>query len=250
MNRQTNRYRYRGLVLLAAPLLASSVALTPAFAAQGRTAAAGAARAPVAPSCELTPGSGGGKPGDSLRYDLHLSGFAPNQSVRVEGKSSFRTTVDGAGSLDRQGVRYGTYGVSYRESGSQQGKHVSCTTPPREQKPGSGKGSVQVTKVEVLTLTKSGSTVDCTKPPKLEFDGKITGTGQGKVRYFWTYASSADPISSGTAEFTPGTTSVSLFKVVEGSVMANTKTVSAFVTLHVPDFNMTARSENVQVTCT
>ncbi|MFD5510344.1 hypothetical protein [Streptomyces sp. NPDC059761] len=235
-------------MLLAAPVLASSVALAPAFAAQGRTAAAGAARAPMAPSCELTPGSGGGNPGGNMRYDLHLSGFAPNQSVRVEGKSSFRTTVDGAGSLDRQGVRYGTYGVSYREGGSKQGKHVACVTPPRE-KPGSGKGNVQVTKVEVLTLTKSGSTVDCTEPPKLEFDGKITGTGQGKVRYFWTYASSADPISSGTAAFTPGTTSVSLFKVVEGSVMANTKTVSAFVTLHVPDFDMTARSENVTVTC-
>ncbi|WP_406186938.1 hypothetical protein [Streptomyces sp. NBC_01006] len=235
-------------MLLAAPVLASSVALTPAFAAQGRTAESAAARAPMAPSCELTPGSGGGSPGGNTRYDLHLSGFTPNQSVRVEGKSSFRATVNGEGALDRQGVRYGSYGVSYREGGSKQGKHVACVTPPRE-KPGSGKGNVQVTKVEVLTLTKSGSTVDCTKPPKLEFDGKITGTGQGKVRYFWTYASSADPISSGTAAFTPGTTSVSLFKVVEGSVMANTKTVSAFVTLHVPEFNMTARSENVTVTC-
>ncbi|MFK0044163.1 hypothetical protein ACIQU4_08645 [Streptomyces sp. NPDC090741] len=235
-------------MLLAAPVLASSVALTPAFAAQGRTAGPAAARAPMAPSCELTPGSGGGNPGGNMRYDLHLRGFAPNQSVRVEGNSSFRTTVDGAGSLDRPGVRYGTYGVGYREGGSKQGKRVACVTPPRE-KPGSGKGNVQVTKVEVLTLTKSGTTVDCTKPPKLEFDGKITGTGQGKVRYFWTYASSADPISSGTAAFNPGTTSVSLLKVVEGSVMANTKTVSAFVTLHVPEFNMTARSENVNVTC-
>ncbi|MFI6144672.1 hypothetical protein [Streptomyces sp. NPDC051109] len=235
-------------MLLAAPLLASSLALTPAFAAQGRTAGAGAARAPMAPSCELTPRSGGGNPGGKMGYDLHLSGFAPNQSVRVEGKSSFRTTVDDTGSLDRQGVRYGTYTVSYRESGSRQGKHIDCATPSRE-KPGDGKGDVKVTKVEVVTLTKSGSTVDCTSPPKLEFDGKITATGQGKVRYFWTYASSADPISSGTAEFTPGITSVSLLKVVEGSVMANTPTVSAFVTLHVPDFNMTAQSETVHVTC-
>ncbi|MFI1147514.1 MULTISPECIES: hypothetical protein [Streptomyces] len=247
MNRQTNRYR--GLMLLAAPLLASSVALTPAFAAQGRAAGAGAARAPMAPSCELTPsgdGQSGGK--STVRYDLHLSGFPANQPVHVQGKSSFRGTVDGEGSLERQGVRYGTYGVGYRDGGSKQGKHVDCSTPPRE-KPAGGKGNVQVTAVEVKALTKSGTVVDCTTPPKFEFDGKITGSGNGKVRYYWTYNSSADPISSGSAEFTPGIESVSLFKVVNGSAMANVDTVTVYLTLHVPDSNMTGRSENVTLTC-
>ncbi|WP_327280441.1 MULTISPECIES: hypothetical protein [unclassified Streptomyces] len=246
MNRQTNRHR--GLVLLAAPLLASSVVLSPAFAAQGGAVAAGAARVPSAPSCELVPGDTG-KPGGNVRYDLHLSGFPANQSVRVQGKSSFRAMVDGQGALTRQGLRYGTYGVGYRESGSQQGKHVDCVTPPRE-KPGGGKGNVKVTKVEVLALTKNGSVVDCTTPPKIEFDGKITGTGTGKVNYYWTYNSSADPIASGTVEFTPGTTSHSLFKVVDGQVMANTSsTVGTFLTLHVPDQNMTGRSDTIVVNC-
>ncbi|MFE2143073.1 hypothetical protein ACFXA3_15245 [Streptomyces sp. NPDC059456] len=234
MNRQTNRHR--GPALLAASLLASSVALSPAFAAPSA-----AARAPLAPSCELVPGA-------KQRYDLHLSGFPAHQSVRIQGKSSFRTVVDGQGELSRQGLRYGPYSVDYRMSGSQKTWHVTCSTPPRE-KPGGGKGNVKVTKVEVLTLTKNGSVVDCTKPPRLEFDGKISATGQGKVRYYWTYASSADPIDPGTARFTPGTTSVSLLKVVNGSVMANTTTVSAYVTLHVPDQNMSARSDQVTVTC-
>ncbi|MFF4850772.1 hypothetical protein [Streptomyces sp. NPDC001194] len=247
MNRQTNRYR--GLMILAVPLLASSVALTPAFAARGRTAGAGAARAPMAPSCELIAGGGGQSGGKgNTRYDLHLSGFPANQSVHVQGKSSFRGTVDGSGSLDRRGVRYGTYGVGYRDAGSKQAKHVDCSTAPRE-KPGGGKGNVQVTKVEVKALTKSGTVVDCGTPPKFEFDGKITGSGNGKVRYYWTYNSSADPIASGSAEFTPGIESVSLFKAVNGSVLANTDTVTVYLTLHVPDSNLTGQSENVTLTC-
>ncbi|MEV6578798.1 hypothetical protein AB0M92_11635 [Streptomyces sp. NPDC051582] len=246
MNRQTNRHRL--LVLLAAPLLVSSVALAPAVAAQGRPVGAEAARVPAAPSCELSPGSGGGKPAGNARYDLHLSGFAPNQSVRVEGKSSFRATVSGDGSLDRQGVRYGTYGVDYRDGGSKQGRHVTCTTPPRED-PGGGKGDVKVTKVEVMALTKSGTTVDCTTPPKFEFDGRITGSGKGSVGYYWTYNSSADPIASGKAEFTPGIVSVSLFKGVSAPVMANSSTVTVYLTLHVPDAGLTGRSESVTLTC-
>ncbi|MEU8840473.1 hypothetical protein AB0D97_15280 [Streptomyces roseus] len=168
--------------------------------------------------------------------------------MRVEGKSSFRASVGGDGSLDRQGVRYGTYGVAYRDSGSKQGKHVTCVTPPREE-PGGGKGEVKVSKVEVVALTKSGTTVDCTTPPKFEFDGRITGSGKGGVRYYWTYNSSADPIASGTAEFTPGIVSVSLFKGVTGSVMANTSTVTVYLTLHVPDAGLSGRSESVTLTC-
>ncbi|MER7463009.1 hypothetical protein [Streptomyces sp. NPDC097981] len=244
MNRQTNRHR--GFLLLAAPLLASSVALTPAFAAQGRPAEAEAAPGGPAPSCELV-ASGTGQPGGAPRYDLRLSGFPANQSVRVESKtSSFRTTVDDQGGLTRQGVRYGMYTVSYRDSEMKQGKHVSCVTPPRQK---GGKGNVQVTKVEVINLTKSGGVVDCTKPAKVEFDGKITGSGQGDVRYYWTYASSADPLSSGSVTFTPGVTSHSIFNAVEISPQVNVSTVSVFVTLHVPDQNMSGRSEQVTLTC-
>ncbi|MFD9335790.1 hypothetical protein ACFWBF_15475 [Streptomyces sp. NPDC060028] len=241
MNRKLNGHRL--LTLLAAPLLVSSVALTPAFAAQGRTAAA----APAGPSCELVP-NGTGEPAGDRGYDLRLSGFPANQSVRVEGpKSSFKTTVDGQGDLDRQDVRYGKYNVSYKDHGGNQNKRVGCTAP--RENPGRGKQDVKVTNVEVKTLTKPGTVVDCTKSNKAEFDGSITATGQGKVDYYWTYASSADPLSSGSVTFTPGTTSHSLFKVVDVSGMANVSSVSVFVTLHVPAQNMSARSEQVVLTC-
>lgn len=240
MNRKLNGHRL--LTLLAAPLLVSSVALTPAFAAQSRTVAA----APASPSCKLVP-DGTGEPGGDRGYDLRLSGFPANQSVRVGGPSSFKTTVDGQGDLERQDVRYGKYNVSYKDPGGNQSKRVGCTTP--REKPGSGKQDVKVTNVQVKTLTKPGTVVDCTKSNKAEFDGVITATGQGKVDYYWTYASSADPHSSGSVTFTPGTTSHSLLKVVDVSGMVNVTSVSVFVTLHVPDQNMSARSEQVVLTC-
>ncbi|WCD83850.1 hypothetical protein KPP03845_100169 [Streptomyces xanthophaeus] len=241
MNRKLNGHRL--LTALAAPLLVSSVALAPAFAAPGNSAAV----APTGPSCELVP-NGAGDPGGDRGYDLRLSGFPANQSVRVEGpRSSFRATVDGQGSLDRQDVRYGKYSVNYRDGGENQRKRVGCATTG--QKPGSGKQDVKVTGVAVKTLTKPGTVVDCTKTNKAEFDGSITATGQGKVDYYWTYASSADPHSSGSVDFTSGTTGHSLLKVVDVSGMANVASVSVFVTLHVPDHNMSARSEQVVLTC-
>ncbi|MCY0950123.1 hypothetical protein [Streptomyces sp. H27-S2] len=183
MIRQTNRRRC--LSLLAAPLLASSVALTPAFAAQGRAAGPGAA--PSAPSCELVPG-GGGKPG------------------------------------------------------------VTCAKP-LPQKPGGGKGSVKVTKAEVVVLTPPGSVIDCSKGTTAEFDGKITATGPGKVRYYWTFASSSDPVSPGSADFAAGTGSRAVLHVVKVPGQANASTVSTFVTLHLPDQKMSARSAQVTFTC-
>ncbi|MFD3808351.1 hypothetical protein ACFWTC_33300 [Streptomyces sp. NPDC058619] len=245
MIRQTNRRRC--LLLLAAPLLASSVALTPAFAAQGRTAAPGAA--PSAPSCELVPGAGG-KPGADVRYALHLGGFSANQSVRVDGpKTSFRARVNGKGELDRPGLPHGAYSVvGHKAGGGQQGKRVTCAKPPPP-KPSDGKQTVKVGKVEVVVLTPPGSVIDCTKGTTAEFDGKITATGPGKVRYYWTFASSSDPVSPGTADFGKGTSTRALLHVVQVSGQANASTVSTFVTLHLPDQKMTARSAQVTFTC-
>ncbi|MGI5450968.1 hypothetical protein ACQEVM_35385 [Streptomyces sp. CA-243310] len=236
-------------MLLATPLLASSVALapalTPAFASQGRTAEPGAA--PSTPSCALMPGAGG-KGGGDARYTLRLGGFPAKQSVRVDGpKTTFRATVNGKGGLDRPGLRHGTYSVSYQAGGSQQVKRVTCTTPP--QKPGGGKQDVKVTKVEVLVLTPAGSVIDCAKGTTAEFDGKITATGPGKVRYYWTFASSSTPVSPGSVDFTPGTTSHALLHVVQVPGQANASTVSTFVTLHLPDQKMSARSGQVTFTC-
>ncbi|MFD3681271.1 hypothetical protein [Streptomyces sp. NPDC058613] len=245
MTRQTNRRRC--LLLLAAPLLASSVALTPAFAAQGRAAGPGAA--PSAPSCELVPG-GGGKPGADVRYTLHLGGFPANQPVRIDGpRTSFRATVNGKGELDRQGLPHGAYSVvGHTSGGAQQGKRVTCAKPA-PQKPGGGKGSVKVTKAEVVVLTPPGSVIDCSKGTTAEFDGKITATGPGKVRYYWTFASSSDPVSPGSADFAAGTGSRAVLHVVKVPGQANASTVSTFVTLHLPDQKMSARSAQVTFTC-
>ncbi|MCX4822646.1 hypothetical protein OG883_22650 [Streptomyces sp. NBC_01142] len=242
---------HRSLMLLAAPLFASSVALTPALAAPVASAGAGAASAArPALFCELVPSESGEPDGDTT-YDLLLSGFAPRQSVKIEGpRTNFQARVDDQGKSDEKDVRYGKYSVSYKESGAKQGKRIGCVTPPRE-KPGGGKQKVKVTKVEVITLTKPGTVVDCTKPNKVEFDGKITGVGKGDVDYHWTFASSADPVDAGKVTFTLGTTqSHSILRVVEVPRAGNpTNSLSVFTTLHVPSQNLSARSEQVQLTC-
>ncbi|EFL14838.1 predicted protein [Streptomyces sp. C] len=120
-------------------------------------------------------------------------------------------------------------------------------TPPRQKPDGGKQGKVQVTKVEVITLTKPGTAIDCTKPSRAEFDGKITGSGNGKVSYYWTYASSSEPFGSGTATFGPGVESVSLLKVIDFPPSVNGVSPSVFVTLHVG--SLSARSDQVTLTC-
>ncbi|MFJ3877959.1 hypothetical protein ACIPW5_10910 [Streptomyces sp. NPDC090077] len=224
--------RHRHLTLLAAPLLLSSAAV--AFASP-----APAAPRPAA-SCELVAsGEGGGGP-----YTLVLEGFEPNQSVTINGPhTSRRTRVGDEGTLDQQGVGYGKYSVTSK------GKRTGCLTPPGGKHDGGGKqGKVQVTKVEVVTLTAQGTVVDCTKPSKVLFDGKITGTGVGEVPYFWTFASSPDVLSRGKAVFTPGTTGASVLLATE-FVSVNGNPPNAFVTLHVPSANMNAQSATLTLTC-
>ncbi|MGW6834082.1 hypothetical protein ACWGCI_11830 [Streptomyces sp. NPDC054949] len=113
----------------------------------------------------------------------------------------------------------------------------------------SRKQDVKVTKVEVVILTPAGSVIDCAKGTTAEFDGKITATGPGKVRYYWTFASSSTPVSPGSVDFAPGTTSHALLHVVQVPGQANASTVSTFVTLHLPDQKMSARSGQVTFTC-
>ncbi|MET8754774.1 hypothetical protein ABZW32_32465 [Streptomyces sp. NPDC004667] len=230
--------RHRLLTLLAAPLLAAP-AVTPAFAAP---APAAPAAAPAAASCELVATGEGG----DTSYTLVLEGFDPGRSVTVNGPRGSRHVQIGAeGSLQQDNARYGRYSVAFK------GNRIDCLTPPR-QKPdrGGGKqGKVQVTKVEITTLSKSGTAVDCSKPNRAEFDGRISGTGKGDVPYFWTFASSSDPIETGKAHFDPGIQSVSLFKAVDLPPTVNGDPQSGFVTLHVPSANLTARSDQVTFTC-
>ncbi|MEW2416420.1 hypothetical protein AB0953_22225 [Streptomyces sp. NPDC046866] len=244
--------RHRRSALLAAPLLASSVAfaLAPAHAAPGRTSATGAAR-PV-PACALIPHTTGGA-GGNKGYDLHLSGFSPQQSVRIEGpKTSFKTTVDAQGKLDRQGVRYGTYQVSYKPEGADHSESVHCQTPPRNEPDGGrhdgGKQDVKVTRIGIKTLTKD-QTVDCSTPQKAEFDGLIEVTGTGKVSWYWTLLSSADPIQKRSHTFEPGNTGHSDLLVVPAGTPTTSSKAEVRVTLHVPEFNLVKESDLVTFTC-
>ncbi|MEU6862001.1 hypothetical protein ABZ924_01790 [Streptomyces sp. NPDC046876] len=244
--------RHRRNALLAVPLLASSVALalTPAHAAPGRTSGTGSAR-PV-PACALIPHATGGA-GGNKGYDLHLSGFSPQQPVRIEGpKTSFKTTVDAQGKLERQDVRYGTYQVSYKPEGADQSESVHCQTPPRTQQDG-GKhegvqGDVTVTRIGVLTLTKD-QTVDCNAPQKAEFDGLIEVTGTGTVSWYWTLLSSADPIQKRSHTFEPGNTGHSDLLVVPAGTPTTASKAEVRVTLHVPKFNLVKESDLVTFTC-
>ncbi|MFF5702869.1 hypothetical protein ACFY7H_10245 [Streptomyces sp. NPDC012794] len=224
--------QHRFLTLLAAPLLASSAVLTPASAAP--------AAAPAVGSCELV-ATGEGK---DTSYDLVLEGFEPDQSVTINGpRTNQRARVDDEGALDKHDVRYGKYTVSSK------GSRIGCTTPPRGQQDGGEQGKVKVTKVEVVTLTKPGTVVDCSKPSRAEFDGRITGTGKGDVDYYWTFASSADPYAKGKAHFEPGIQSHSLLKVVNLPATVNGVSPSVFMTLHVPSAGLSARSDQVTLTC-
>ncbi|MFF8258916.1 hypothetical protein [Streptomyces virginiae] len=244
MDRQTDRHRR--LLLLAAPFLAAAVALTPAFAAHARPAEPGTA--PPAAACELVAGASG-KPGGDARHQLHLGGFPANQAVRVDGpKTSFRATVDGKGQLDRQGLRHGAYTVTYKADGSRQDVRVTCAAAPAD-KTGSGKRSVKVSKVEVVVLTPPGTVIDCAEPTTAEFDGMITATGPGRVRFHWTFGTSSEPVSPGSADFASGTTTQALLHVAGVPARPSAATVSVYVTLHLPDQKMSARSGPVTFTC-
>ncbi|MGW2269764.1 hypothetical protein [Streptomyces yangpuensis] len=251
MNRHTDRHRR--LLLLAAPFLASAVGIGPAFAArapapaqtQERPAAEPAA-APEAPVCELIAGGG---PGGAARHRLHLGGFPANRAVRVDGpKTSFTATVNGKGELDRPGVSPGGYRVTYQARGSRQAVRLTCAVPPADQR-GGGRQAVRVTKVEVVVLTPPGTAVDCARPTTAEFDGKITATGPGKVRFHWTFGAGPAPVSPGSADFPAGTSTQALLHVADVPPRPNATTMTVFVTLHLPDQKMSARSGPVAFTC-
>ncbi|MEU9719251.1 hypothetical protein [Streptomyces sp. NPDC047976] len=205
---------------LLVPAITSAAVLCPLFAAPGHAAAPGAApSARPAPSCQLVPdqSTAGGK----ARFALRLSGFEPNQSVRIEGgKTSFRTTVDGQGAFVRAGVPFGSYRVGFSAQGTHARQSVPCTTAPGTTPDGGGNQPVRVTAVEIIPFTAQNTVIDCKKTNRVEVDGKITATGKGDVIYGWEWTNQPDGSQtrspSATVTFTRGTTqSHSLFKVIE-----------------------------------
>lgn len=112
------------------------------------------------------------------------------------------------------------------------------------------KQAVKVTKVEVVSLLKSGETVECNGTPvAMAFDGKITATGPGTVRYHWTVNAGRARLSPGSFAFGAGTSTKVVLQVVDMPAPRNAKAVTGYVTLHLPDQKKSVRSEQVTFPC-
>ncbi|MFI5639510.1 hypothetical protein ACIA8H_19120 [Streptomyces goshikiensis] len=110
--------------------------------------------------------------------------------------------------------------------------------------------AVKVTKVEVVTLLKPGETVVCNGTPvAMAFDGKITATGPGTVRYHWTVNTSRARVSPGSFAFGAGTSTKVALQVVDMPAPKNAKAVTGYVTLHLPDQKKSVRSQQVTFPC-
>ncbi|MFE2552289.1 hypothetical protein ACFXGI_27570 [Streptomyces sp. NPDC059355] len=116
--------------------------------------------------------------------------------------------------------------------------------------PSGVKQAVKVTKVEVVTLLKAGETVECNGTPvAMAFDGKITATGPGTVRYHWTVNTSRTRVSPGSLAFGASTSTKVVLQVVDMPAPRNAKAVTGYVTLHLPDQKKSVRSEQVTFPC-
>ncbi|MFD7788876.1 hypothetical protein ACFV4Q_38220 [Streptomyces nojiriensis] len=112
------------------------------------------------------------------------------------------------------------------------------------------KQAVKVTKVEVVTLLKPGETVECNGTPvAMAFDGKVTATGPGTVRYHWTVNAGRARVSPGTFAFGVGTSTKVALQVVDMPAPKNAKAVTGYATLHLPDQKKSVRSEQVTFPC-
>lgn len=180
---------------LLAPLLVTSVALPSSMAAH----AASADRQPAvlgatgSPSCklEVEPGT---KPPE---YNLLLTGFKPNQKVRIQGPAKFGGVTDSQGKFDEENVPRGNYTVL---TGSKRHpKRIGCAKPP--------KPPVQkvpdITDVDARAVFPTVPTVDCSKPQEVRFKGVLTGTGTGSVKYEWDLPNGK--VSKGAVDFTQPT---------------------------------------------
>ncbi|MFF8731720.1 hypothetical protein ACF073_35315 [Streptomyces sp. NPDC015171] len=180
---------------LLTPLVVASVALPPALAAQAAPAerAPGApAAAPLAPACKLENGS------STNEYDITLTGFRPNQNVRIRGPESFRTTVDQQGAFTEQDVKRGTYQVEFGGGrNNRNAQSVNCTKPARVT-------PISISDVDITSAsTTPAADVDCTVAQSVTFKATLTGTGTGDAKIKWE---SDTKVSTPVVKFTAPTT--------------------------------------------
>ncbi|MET8754984.1 hypothetical protein ABZW32_33550 [Streptomyces sp. NPDC004667] len=181
---------------LLTPLLVSAVAMPSTMA---RAASASAPAAVPQATCALVAAPNT----NPQEFDLTLTGFRANQSVRVTGPEKFTLTTDGQGAATNEDVKKGTYNATVQ--GNNQGKKtITCTKPAR-----TTTTAVHITDVDVSAPATSPE-VDCSVAQNVTFTGKISGTGTGDVEVSWTGSNKS---SSPTVKFTAPDTAAAPFTV-------------------------------------
>ncbi|MEU2234624.1 hypothetical protein [Streptomyces vietnamensis] len=179
---------------LLTPLAVASVALSPALAhaASAEQASDAAAVAPLAPACKLDNGS------SASEYDITLTGFTPNQKVKIRGPENINTSVDQQGSFTEQDVKKGTYHVEFGGDKNHKNRQsVNCTKPARVT-------PVDISDVDITSASTTPAVdVDCSVAQSVTFKATLTGTGTGNTKVTWF---SNTKSSTPTVKFTAPTT--------------------------------------------
>ncbi|ATZ28406.1 hypothetical protein ACFZBM_10420 [Streptomyces lavendulae] len=183
---------------LLTPLLVSAVAMPSTLARAAATSSAPAAVPRATCALVAAPNT------NPQEFDLTLTGFRANQSVRITGPEKFTLTTNGAGAATNEDVTKGTYNATVQ--GNNQGKKtITCTKPAR-----TTTTAVHVTDVDVSAPATSPE-VDCSVAQSVTFTGKISGTGTGDVDLAWTGSNSKT--SSPTVKFAAPNTAATPFTV-------------------------------------
>ncbi|AJF63687.1 hypothetical protein [Streptomyces vietnamensis] len=182
---------------LLTPLAVASVALAPALAhaASAEQVSDAPAAAPLAPACKLENGS------SASEYDIILTGFTPNQKVKIVGAENINTAVDQQGAFTEQDVKKGTYHVEF--GGGKKNKNqqsVNCTKPARVT-------PVHISDVDITSASTTPAVdVDCSVAQSVTFKATLTGTGTGDTTVRWSSSTkSSNPVVKFTAPTTETT---------------------------------------------
>ncbi|MFE2148418.1 hypothetical protein ACFXJO_36215 [Streptomyces lavendulae] len=183
---------------LLTPLLVSAVAMPSTLARAAATSSAPAAVPQATCALVAAPNT------DPQEFDLTLTGFRANQSVRISGPEKFTLTTDGQGAATNEDVKKGTYNATVQ--GNNQGKKtITCTKPAR-----TASTTVRVTDVDV-SGPATNPEVDCSVAQNITFTGKISGTGTGDLDLSWSGSNGRQ--SSPTVKFTAPSTAAAPFTV-------------------------------------
>ncbi|MDX2391854.1 MULTISPECIES: hypothetical protein [unclassified Streptomyces] len=215
----------RARYALIAPLLVTALAAPPALAAaaapvQGQPAALAA---PLQPSCKLVAAPGT----NPLEFDLVLTGFGPRQNVNISGPERFTRTVSQQGAFTEQDVAKGTYTASVGQNRNR--VSVACEKPARVPVT----TPVDISDADV-TPANPGA-VNCANPTPISFQGTLSGTGAGTVKYQWEERGGSGKISQPTVDFkAPSTKTVSFTVTAPPRAAANAPAPTVTVQLSVP----------------